>query len=371
MKDSRRRQHSRKKKGVTSERKARELEFQFKNELHQLIKGGYLRWTWREWHQECLKQMGLSYKASTVQGYDGGLKKWLPKEFVEKYLEDINVQDIRKFLFEAVGDRVSKHYQNNLLKMVKRIFEMAVEEGVLAKNPALSIKVKVPQAQKKVLNAQEAGTLLEEACKCQHRFYKIWAFALMTGMRSGEMFAMRWQDIDMETGLISVNKQWTSKDGIAPPKNRENRMVPINDDLSAFLRGLRAKQESHFQEFWDIRSQQQVTFDDLLLPRLKEWENGEQARVLRAFCRAVGITVIRFHDLRATFITNMLAHGVPLVKVMAIVGHRRMSTTDEYLRLAGVNIHGATQKVGYRLPQPDVTDNVLPMPSSVGVKFVP
>ncbi len=73
------------------------------NELHQLIKGGYLRWTWREWHQECLKQMALSYKASTVQGYDGGLKKWLPKEFVEKYLEDINVQDIRKFLFEAVG----------------------------------------------------------------------------------------------------------------------------------------------------------------------------------------------------------------------------------------------------------------------------
>ena len=144
--------------------------------------------------------------------------------------------------------------------MVKRIFEMAGEEGVLSKNPALSIKVKVPQAQKKVLNAQEAGTLLEEACKRQHRFYKVWVFALMTGMRSGEIFAMRWQDIDMETGLISVNKQWTSKDGIAPPKNRENRMVPINEDLSAFLKGLRAKQESHSQDFWDIRLQQQVTF---------------------------------------------------------------------------------------------------------------
>ncbi len=38
-----------------------------------------------------------------------------------------------------------------------------------------------------------------------------------------------------------------SKDGIAPPKNRENRMVPINDDLSAFLKGLRAKQESYSQ----------------------------------------------------------------------------------------------------------------------------
>ena len=228
---------------------------------------------------------------------------------------------------------------------------MAVEEGILSRNPALSIKVKVPKTQQKVLNSKEAITLLDKAFRTNHRFYKVWAFALMTGMRSGEMFALRWQDIDLETGFISINKQWTNKDGIAPPKNREDRVVPINDDLRVFLNELKMEKKGYSQEFWDSRSKIKVTFNDLVLPRLKEWENGDQAQVLRGFCKAIGITSIRFHDLRATFITNMLAQGVPLVQVMSIVGHRKMSTTDEYLRLAGVNINGATKKIGYRLPR--------------------
>lgn len=63
-----------------------------------------------------------------------------------------------------------------------------------------------------------------------------------------------------------------------------------------------------------------MTRDDLVLPRLDEWTNGMQAQVTKEFCEAIGVTPIKFHDLRATFITNLLASGVPLVKVMAIVG---------------------------------------------------
>ena len=95
-----------------------------------------------------------------------------------------------------------------------------------------------------------------------------------------------------------------------------------------------------------------VTFDDLVLPRLREWRNGDQAMVLAEFCRSIGVTPVKFHDLRATFITNLLSQGVPLVKVMSIVGHRKMSTTDEYLRLSGVDIKiGTTEKLGYGLPK--------------------
>ena len=288
--------------------------------------------------------MKLSLKTSTINNYHGRLKKWLPRDFIEKYLEDIKIHDVHELIFETVGEKASPYCQKTLLKMIKRILEMAVEEGILPRNPALSVQVKVHKPQQKVLNSKEATTLLNEAFNCNHRFYKVWAFALMTGMRSGEMFALCWQDIDLETGFISVNKQWTNKDGIAPTKNREIRVVPINDDLRIFLDELKTDKESHSQEFWDSRSKTRITFNDLVLPRLKEWEHGEQAKVLREFCKAIGVTVIRFHDLRATFITNMLAQGVPLVQVMSIVGHRRTSTTDEYLRLAGVSINGATKK---------------------------
>ena len=369
LRDSRRKQHCRRQKGITTERKAKEIEFQLKCELHKLIKGQHLKWTWKDWHQECLKRMKLSLKNATIKEYGSRLKKWLPKEFVEKYLEDIKIHDVHELIFETIGERMSPRSQKNILKMIKRIFEMAVQEGILSRNPSLSIQLKVPRPQQEVLNSKEVNTLLEEAFKTNHRFYKVWVFALMTGMRSGEMFAIRWKDIDLQTGFISVNKQWTSKDGVAPPKNREIRVIPINDDLKVFLDELKEEKKGYSQDFWDSRSKTRVTFNDLVLPRLKEWEHGEQAQVLREFCETIGITPIRFHDLRATFITNMLTQGVPLVQVMSIVGHRKMSTTDEYLRLAGVNISGATKKIGYRLPKKKTGfGNVLSLSSFQNLK---
>jgi integrase len=87
-----------------------------------------------------------------------------------------------------------------------------------------------------------------------------------------------------------------------------------------------------------------------VLPRLPEWDRGEQAKVLRDFCKSINITLIRFHDLRATFITNLLSQGAPLAQVMAIVGHSQIDTTNEYLRKAGVDLKGATDRLGYDVP---------------------
>jgi integrase len=75
-----------------------------------------------------------------------------------------------------------------------------------------------------------------------------------------------------------------------------------------------------------------------------------QAKTLREFCKRIGITSIRFLDLRATFITNLLTEGVALAKVMAIVGHRQIETTDYYLRKAGFDLKDATNALGYEIP---------------------
>ena len=90
--------------------------------------------------------------------------------------------------------------------------------------------------------------------------------------------------------------------------------------------------------------------EESVLPRLKEWEDGYQAQVTKEFCAAIGITEIKFHDLRATFITNLLARGVSLARVMSIVGHSQLKTTNGYLRKAGVDVQGATESLGYKLP---------------------
>jgi len=87
-----------------------------------------------------------------------------------------------------------------------------------------------------------------------------------------------------------------------------------------------------------------------VLPILREWEQGLQAMVTRDFCSVIGIKEIKFHDLRATFITNLLARGESLARVMSIVGHTQLKTTNGYLRKAGVEVKGGTDKLGYGIP---------------------
>ena len=90
---------------------------------------------------------------------------------------------------------------------------------------------------------------------------------------------------------------------------------------------------------------------EFVLPRLRDWDHGEQARITREFCEFAGVTSVKFHDLRATFITNLLARGEPLAKVMLIVGHSELKTTNGYLRKSGVDVQGATERLGYKVPQ--------------------
>ncbi len=204
----------------------------------------------------------------------------------------------------------------------------------MERNPCLGIRIRVPEVEQKVLTTAEANILLQEARRHGHSFFEVWALALMTGMRSGELYALKWVDVDFDARIISLTRQWTSKNGFGPTKTRKTRVVPISESLLSFLKEMKLKAgEAEF-----------------VLPRISEWERGEQAQVLQEFCLAIGITPVKFHDLRATFITNLLAQGESLARVMSIVGHAELRTTNGYLRRAGVDVKGGTDRLGYSIP---------------------
>lgn len=353
-------QIGKRRRGITSIRKAKEIEVDLINELRSKA-SETKTWTWQEWHLECIRRMRMTLKMGTVMGYDGDLKKWLPQDWCEKEMSSFSKNDVYDLIFNYIGDRASAHIRQKTYKRVLRLFELAVEDGIINRNPAKGIRVRVPEANKKVLNSNEADLLLRLAKECHHRFYYHWAFALFTGMRNGEMYALRWSDIDLETGLISVTKQWTSKDGLHHTKSNRNRVVPISAELRLLLSELKKLEpiKACLKPSVAHPRAKEVTFNDLVLPRLREWRSGDQAAVLTDFCKSIDVTPVKFHDLRATFITNLLSQGVALVKVMSIVGHRKMSTTDEYLRLAGVDVKtGTTEKLGYSIPK-ETAENVI------------
>ena len=348
---------------IATKQSADKIEYQLRKEVEALaVKSKTI--TWQDWQSECLRRMQKTLLKGTVIAYDGPLKKWLSPRWNQLPIDKITRDDIYDLIFEYIPNRdgFTVNIQKKIVARIRRIFTMAVEDGILPRNPCLGIKIKTPVQKKRVLNSSEASALLKAAKSCNHRFYYHWGMALFTGMRNGELYALRWVDIDMQTGLISVNKQWTSKDGLHPTKNNRERVIPICKELQKLLTEL--KQKGSFQEnLWagsnkikkypkEHPERENTLITDFVLPRLREWRNGEQSHHLKIFCRAMGIEEVKFHDLRATLITNMLSQGVSLVKVMSIVGHSKMSTTDEYLRLAGVEVkHDTTDSLGYRLPE--------------------
>lgn len=318
---------------IESLRKAEVIEFELKREL-AMLRESKVSLRWEEWLVECVNILKLTYRPSTLYNYQKTLEKWVNKRWQNVELQNISKSDVHRMIFEDMGMNASMDTRKYVLMVLKRVFQLALDHGYIERNPCQGLRVRVPEKEKLVLTSSEVETFLREAKNCNHRFYPIWVTALFTGMRSGELYALKWSDLDFENALISVSKSWNSKNGFTSTKSQKTRIVPISDELMVFLRELRAERGA----------------EEFVLPHLNEWSRGEAARVIKPFCISIGVTPIKFHDLRATFITNLLARGESLARVMAIVGHTDMETTNVYLRKAGIELKDGTQKLGYKLP---------------------
>lgn len=317
-------------KRYPSEREARKAEL----EMLMNLDGHRTKITWQKWIEHTLEKYRVEYRASTYWNYKHCINKWFDPVWKDKFLDEIKPSDVHKVIFEDCAE-TSSYTKRGLLKIVKRILNLAIEEGIIVRNPAVGIRVRCAETNQAVLNRNEIDILLKKARETEHRFFPHWTLALLTGMRSGELYSLRWNDIDLVTGKINITKAWTRHNGEGPTKTAKNRIYPISNECRKFLEELRTT----------------LTKDsEYVLPRLWEWAQGDQAKVLKNFCEEIGITPIKFHDLRATFITQMLNNGVPLSKVMAIVGHSSLKTTQGYLRLSGKDIEGATEDLKIQVP---------------------
>ena len=191
----------------------------------------------------------------------------------------------------------------------------------------------------------EIRKLLADAKTLDHPWYPHWAMALLTGARSGELFALVWSDVDLDSRRLSLTKSYNRRERrIKATKGARWRDVPINSELEALLKALRAAEPTR----------------QWVLPRFEAWTRGESAKVLRAFCKGIGIPSIKFHTLRACFATQLLRDGVAPAVVMKICGWEELDTMQRYIRLAGIEIDGATQGLEV-MPMDEAMGRVVPL----------
>jgi integrase len=182
-----------------------------------------------------------------------------------------------------------------------------------------------------ILSLAEIQNLLESAKSMNHEWYYVWAMALNTGMRSGELYSLEWKDIDWDNKLITVSKSYNKRLNIVKStKAGYWRKVPFNSDTESMLKELRVMAEG-----------------DHVLPRINKWRRGEAAKVLREFCEGIGINSVSFHSLRACFATHLLNSGVTSPVVKKICGWTEEKVMNRYIRLAGIDVAGATEGLGF------------------------
>lgn len=116
---------------------------------------------------------------------------------------------------------------------------------------------------KQGLNQKQLKLLPLEAKNLESEWYLIWCAAAYTGMRSGELFALTWRQIDFDNRKIIVDRMWASKDGYTDrTKNGGHRMIDLPAALALELHSNLPPNAAQ---------------SDFVLPQLRAWEKGEQA----------------------------------------------------------------------------------------------
>lgn len=261
----------------------------------------------------------------TIYKREKTLRRHTSPAWDRKLIDQITGNDIRSQLEAALPDNSESH-RKFFLKGIRSVFQYAVDDGLLLRNPTPVIKFKISEKIKSVLNEAQILELLKKAQEQDWEWFYHYAVGLYTGLRSGEMYALPWENVNLELRQLLINCSWSSKDGFKSTKSGHDRVVEIPLPLIPVLNELKLKTYS----------------TGFVLPRIYKWDQGEQARMLRLFLKSNGLPEIRFHDLRASWATMLLGRGVAPSKVMSMGGWSDMKTMMVYMRKAGIDIKGAT-----------------------------
>jgi integrase len=258
-------------------------------------------------------------KPSTLNDYRSALKAHLLPAFGALALESITSEQIDQWRRGLTG--LSNRSKNKLLIQLHGIFRRAQVVWGLQANPLARVEKHPMRASGdiQVFSPEEVWALVRAASSEQDG--AIFLTAAFTGLRMGELLALRWRDVDFAGATIRVRASYAAGH-VTTPKSGKVRAVPMAPDVASALAELGRR------ENW-------VGDDDLVFA-------GELGRYLdssalrRRYKDALGRTglrPVRFHDLRHTFGTRMIAKA-DIRRVQEWMGHADIQTTMRYLHYA-------------------------------------
>ncbi len=204
---------------------------------------------------------------------------------------------------------------NNCLTVLRRLLVVARKRGLIESVPEVEwLRAEKPDFD--FLDFEEAEALLAHA---DGEWRTMILVALRTGMRQGELRALRWQDVDLNAGRIFV-RQNVVRDRIGTPKSGKPREIALGDEVQA---ALAAHRQAHYRGA--------LVFTDREGHMLTK---GEMKHPLWRVCRAAGLRLIGWHVMRHSFASHLVMRGAPLKAVQELLGHSTIQMTMRYAHLS-------------------------------------
>ena len=296
------------------------------------------------WYQNFSKPR---LRPTTQLGYEGWIYNHLISGLGSIQLNRLTQADLQQF-FRTMKERGRKNnaekrgkgMADRSVRSCHAVCQMALDRAVEAKlihgNPAAGCRLPpIKGREMQVLTQEEMRRFLIQA-KAEG-MYELFLLDLTTGMRRGELLALRWDDLDFATGKLRIDKQFCPVGGkliVSEPKTKAaNRAIILPpamlEVLAEYKKGI---------------------FSDLMFPsRIKPdqpIDPGYVRKRLQVILKRAGCKSVRFHDLRHTFATMSLENEMDVKTLSAIIGHVSSATnlntythiTDEMRRKAAISI---------------------------------
>jgi integrase len=264
-----------------------------------------------------LPTSGKTPSTIAVENYYG---KWWTDRLTGKALHAVTTAMLDQAMADLSTAKKAPQTILHYMKFLRHVFRWAIGRGVIEKSPFASVKLPTVRAGKtRFLSIEEEAQL----CKAVGQPYDSWIrLAILTGMRKSEQFGLRWADIDLERGLITLPH---TKSGTV-------QYVHLTEEAKAILGGLIAGNTS----VWVFPSENPDTHLD---------HRNFYARVYQPALVTAKLPGVTWHTLRHTFASRLAMNGQAPSTIATLLRHSGTDLVSRYAHLSPAHLQGALEGV--------------------------
>jgi len=320
----------RRQKRVTAKTR-RECEEKIRALLDQVDDGeavGHEKLTLAEFAAQWLEAVEPSLRPSTFRRYADMLRVHILPQLGTRQLAKLTPADLQRFYANRLAYGLSATSVHHLHVMLHRVLKQAERWGMVSRN--VGSMVDAPRRtfpEITTWNLEQVNRFF--AVSDRHDLAALWRLALLTGMRRGELLGLKWEDLDLDRGTLAVRRTLSrGKEGrweLGQPKTAAGRRsIALPASCVSSLRKHRARQNEERLRLGELWEDHGFVFTNRTGNMLHVNSLSQAFGKLTA---ASGLPVIRFHDLRHTSATLLLAQGVHPKIVQERLGHADITMT--------------------------------------------